>query len=128
MQSENILDLKQNQSFGDFFEKCLPQTYDFFIKRIKHSKYSCKGIDNFDNFIKTEIKIFGFLIDSYYKKKRNPNMQLYSIADERTLFHLDKMILEYLKKRTLKNYYKIKEIYIFMLEKRIIEMIENINY
>ena len=83
--------------------------------------------DSFDFFIKNEIKLFSFFIEAYYKNNKSDNLKLKSIADANILIHFDQMILRYLQNKTIDNYHHIREMYIFMLENKLLEFIRKEN-
>jgi len=76
MNNKNAIGQYDNMEFeyGDFFDRCLPQTYDFFNKKSVKKLYEKEPIDCFDCFIKNEVPFFSFLINQYYKHKKSSKL------------------------------------------------------
>jgi len=113
----------QNMYCGDFFDRCLPKTYKYFKKMKLEMKYKQKDFDCFDNYIQVQIPVFAFLMKEYYLKNRPRELQLSEIADANQLLHFDHLILEYILKQDGSVYSEIKELYIYLVEKKMMQLL-----
>lgn len=108
-------------SEGDFLYRCLPMTYEYYGKMHLYKKHLGKEIDDFDDFIISEIPLFKYLCEKYYQEKKKPKLMLSQISNERQLLHFDQMIVNYLKNKKDDNYQQIVNLYIYMLEEKLTE-------
>ena len=118
-------EMKQTETmeiqYGDFFDRCFPKTYQYFVTNNLKQLYDKENYDCFDEFIKDNIPFFSFLIDQYYKNNKKNNLQLLKIADIKYIEHLDHTIFHYVKTKNKKYLNEAKELYIYLLESCLIK-------
>jgi hypothetical protein len=107
--------------YGDFLEKCLRQTHEYFKVNRLFLEFTTKQMDCFDCFIRQKVPFLAFLIDQYYKNKKIVSLQLIKLGDQKFIDHLDELILQYLKTSNRKILSEAKALYIGMIQAALIK-------
>ena len=72
----NTSSMKMCMNDGDFFQTCLPKTYDQYEKFYVEKSCIDPSYDEFDYFIMKRVPILSYIIEEYYMISKHPKLQL----------------------------------------------------
>jgi hypothetical protein len=116
----------QEDPGGDFLERCLPKSFSYYISKSDRYQYTHPQYDEFDLFIMREVPCLKYVISYYYKNHRAEQLKLVNIADKNMIANIDEAILHYLETQGKQFYFQVKELYILMIEQKMLKLLNDL--
>lgn len=112
-----------NQEHGDFASRCMPRTCALFVETHGGKTSQVQKEDPFDFFLQQRVAFLSYMIRAYYELGKPPELQLVKFGSQRMLDSLDKLLFLFFRMRKEDSYAQAREMYIFMLERYLIDSV-----